>query len=225
MEKKSERFEVRLGYQEKQDFNNACELQGDTPSNAIRRFISGYVKRSDDDVLSTVWRSAARRKLWPISAIIIGTAIGVTGIYWAVSTLSKPNADEVFAYRDTNKDGELDYSEHAIPPGRYGRPNGVLSVLDLDSSGTISRAEFVPEGRMIYMLSDVTKLPSHQRDEAKGTLVEFEIGKDRAVTGSYAGTSFDAKDLDRLVIWQDQGLPIVLEDEASISKRLKNRTH
>jgi len=38
MEKKSERLEVRLGYEEKQDFTEACENQGDTPSGAIRRF-------------------------------------------------------------------------------------------------------------------------------------------------------------------------------------------
>jgi len=43
MEKKSERLEVRLGYEEKQTFTEACENQGDTPSGAVRRFINGYV--------------------------------------------------------------------------------------------------------------------------------------------------------------------------------------
>lgn len=61
-EKKSERLEVRLGYQEKQNFVEACDTQGDTPSGAVRRFIRGYVRRSDDDLLSSAWRGAAKRR-------------------------------------------------------------------------------------------------------------------------------------------------------------------
>ena len=52
-EKKSERLEVRLGYREKGAFVEACEMQGDTPSGAVRRFISGYVRRADGDILAS----------------------------------------------------------------------------------------------------------------------------------------------------------------------------
>ena len=50
-EKKSERLEVRLDYQEKQNFVDACDTQEDTPSGAVRRFIKRYVRRSDKDLL------------------------------------------------------------------------------------------------------------------------------------------------------------------------------
>ena len=84
MEKKSERLEVRLGYQEKQTFTEACENQGDTPSGAVRRFINGYVRRSDEDVLSSAWRGAARRRAWkPVAFLAIFVAIAA--MFWGVS--------------------------------------------------------------------------------------------------------------------------------------------
>ena len=73
-EKKSERLEVRLGFQEKSEFVEACETQGDTPSSALRRFIRGYVRRADADLFASAWRGVGKRK-FILSAGI--TALGL----------------------------------------------------------------------------------------------------------------------------------------------------
>lgn len=100
MEKKSERLEVRLGYQEKQTFTEACENQGDTPSGAVRRFINGYVRRSDADVLSSAWRGAAKRRGWkPVMFVAIFAAV-VGAFMWLVEQKPFVSDDTIFSVRD-----------------------------------------------------------------------------------------------------------------------------
>ena len=55
-EKKSERMEIRLGHLEKQGFIEACHTQGDTPSEALRRFIEGYTRRANSDLRASAFR-------------------------------------------------------------------------------------------------------------------------------------------------------------------------
>lgn len=217
MEKKSERLEVRLGYQEKQDFTEACDLQGDTPSGAIRRFINGYVRRSDGDVLASALRGSAKRKLVPVMAVAGLLAISAAGLYAAFAKFNQPSAGEIFAFRDANNDGQLDANEYTIPPGSNGEPNGVMRVLDIDASGTLSRAEFVREGRMVYMLGeDKTATPTN---EAKypATLVTFKFGKKLVESRSYVGEKITADGLDRLVIWPLEGGPTVMTGQVKIT--------
>jgi len=59
-EKKSERFEVRLSHSKKVAFQEACERQGDTPSDALRRSIEGYLNRSEAEDLGHVMRAITR---------------------------------------------------------------------------------------------------------------------------------------------------------------------
>ncbi len=77
-EKKSERFEVRLSHSKKLAFQNACDRQGDTPSEAIRRFIESYLNRSELDLLNHSIRSLARvlRQNWKpsLAAAVISFA-------------------------------------------------------------------------------------------------------------------------------------------------------
>lgn len=220
MEKKSERLEVRLGYKEKQDFTEACDLQGDTPSGAIRRFMNGYVKRSDQDVLSSAWRQSGRRRILPV---FLGLCmIGALSAIYVLSSFSssEATADEIFEYRDRNGDGELEYSEHGLPPGINGEHNGVLMVLDLDSSGTISRREFIQKGKMVY----ATATPGQTQSDPLMTLVEFEFGKERAESGTYSNARVNAYGIDRLVVWpedqdNDKG-PVVVEGRVEIQSGL-----
>jgi len=211
LEKKSERLEVRLGYQEKQNFTQACDLQGDTPSGAVRRFITGYVKRSDSDVMSSVWRGAAKRKLLPFAALASLLIISMLGLYAGIKTLTQPSSDEIFAYKDTNNDGELDASEHAIPPGPNNTPNSVMRVLDIDTSGTISRGEFVRKGRMAYSIVDSSPHSLSDKDKLVATLVNFEFTKSHSKSNTFIGVPIRADGLDRLVIWPKAGGPIVFD--------------
>ena len=217
MEKKSERLEVRLGFQEKQEFVEACDLQGDNPSGAIRRFINGYVKRSDGDVLSSAWRGSLKRRSWrPLVFLAIFLIIGAT-----IWTVMQPNSmlsdEEIFSFRDRDGDGQLDYSEHGLPSNPDGSPNGVLRVLDLDSSSTLSQEEFISKGRMVYAveLKDDTMIGS-EGETVPMTMVEFEIMPERIKSGTYQGAVINAGELDRLVVWYADGSNSVWEGSVGI---------
>ena len=222
MEKKSERLEVRLGYQEKQDFTEACDLQGDTPSGAIRRFINGYVRRADGDVLASAWRGAAKRKLIPVMAAAVILFIFGFGTHSAFTKFNQPSDEDIFAFRDANNDGELDASEYNIPPDLHGEPNAVMRVLDIDASGTISRAEFVREGRMVYVISQDEPAKLSDKNNPKANLVEFKFTKNLSESNDYVGATINAKGLDRLVIWPRDGRPTVLEGEVKIATGIEN---
>ncbi len=221
MEKKSERLEVRLGYREKQDFTQACDLQGDTPSGAIRRFMNGYVKRSDRDVLASVWRQSGRRRVLPVLLIAgIFSAI-LTAYFLSSASPTKATANEIFVFRDSNGDGELQLHEHGLSPRLNGEPNGVLMVLDLDSSGTISRAEFVDKGKMVFAKAD----PGQINSDPRMTLVEFEFWKKKTDSGTYSDAKVNAYGIDRLVVWPEEGGegPIVVEGRVEIQSGLDGK--
>ena len=78
-EKKSERFEVRLSHTKKLAFQEACERQGDTPSEAVRRSIESYLGRSEMDALRHSFRALRRVILqnWrpTLAAFLIGFPI------------------------------------------------------------------------------------------------------------------------------------------------------
>ena len=218
MEKKSERLEVRLGYEEKQTFTEACENQGDTPSGAVRRFISGYVRRSDEDVLSSAWRGAAKRRAWkPVVFLAIFAVIAA--VFWGFSNRFPTMTDDaIFSARDINGNGELEYAEHGLPPGLDGSPNGVLRVLDLDGSDTISQKEFKAKGRMVYAVeSNDDTLIGSEGETVAMTMVEFDIMPERIKSGTYRGAVINAGELDRLVVWYSDGSNSVWEGSVEIN--------
>ena len=128
-EKKSERLEVRLDYQEKQNFVDACDTQEDTPSGAVRRFIKRYVRRSDKDLLHSAWRGAAKRR--SLRPAIFGLIfIAIAGLFWGLSQRFPLLSDDaIFSARDINGDGQLEYAEHGIPPDLNNAPNGFYACL------------------------------------------------------------------------------------------------
>lgn len=215
--KKSERLEVRLGYEEKQTFTEACENQGDTPSGAVRRFINGYVRRSDEDVLSSAWRGAVKRRgLKPIAFLAVFGVIAA--VFWGLSNhFPTMRDDRIFSVRDINGNGELEYAEHGLGPALDGSPNGVPRVLDLDGAGTISRKEFIAKGRMVYAVeSKDNTLIGSEGETVAMTMVEFEIMPERIKSGTYQGAVINAGDIDRLVVWYADGTNSVFEGNVHI---------
>lgn len=213
MEKKSERLEVRLGYEEKQTFAEACENQGDTPSSAIRRFISGYVRRSDEDVLSTAWRGAAKRRAWrPIAFIAVFAAIAAAFIYTAKV---KPftSDDTIFSTRDKDGDGEL--RGHELAHNEV--TQGFLRIMDLDNSGGISRQEFQSKGEMAYVLSGLKDSSESHKPikDTYATLIKFHIQTERVQSGTYQMGGL-IKGLDRAVFWHEGGGLSVLEGPVQV---------
>ena len=215
-EKKSERLEVRLGYQEKLDFVEACDTQGDTPSSALRRFIRGYVRRADGDVLSSALRGWAKRRGWGLAALAGAIAVILVGALWGLNRPSvRLSHSEIFAVRDLNGDGELGSQEHGLPETPKGEPNGVMRVLDLDWSGTISQAEFVGTGRMVFAMqtSEEGVLPL---SEPAMTLVQFTFEETETRSGTFEVSAINAGEMDRFVIWYADDSNAVFEDDVEI---------
>jgi len=216
-EKKSERLEVRLGYQEKSNFVDACDTQGDTPSSALRRFIRGYVRRADADVLSTAWRGVTRRRGLGLAACAGLIVVILSG---ALVAFNRPPAkltdSEIFAARDLNGNGELEENEHGLPGTDEGEGNGVMRVLDLDWSGTISRAEFVATGRMLFALHILEEgvLPA---SNPAMTLVQFTFAKNETRSGIFEVSGINAGEMDRFVIWYADNTNTVFEGGVAIN--------
>lgn len=176
-EKKSERIEIRVGFDEKTSFVDACDSQGDTPSGALRRFIKGYVRRAKGDILGEANRRLLRR--YGVVAGVGFASLFILGL--GISAMHESeNARIVEAMADY---GPLQSPEATSPvttdrsdPGpelqandfvRWDSDgNGILivgeilpndnhlhRVLDLDGNG-ISIDEFWAKGRMIYAVAD-----------------------------------------------------------------------
>ncbi|MEL6687779.1 MAG: hypothetical protein AAFP97_09160 [Pseudomonadota bacterium] len=216
-EKKSERLEVRLGYSEKEAFVEACDTQGDTPSGAVRRFIAGYTRRSDSDLMEEANRRILRRYALAAGLATVSVIAIIAFVMSPAYLRTIPSDETLFALRDLNQDGELSVDEYGLPPERDGSPNGVLRVLDLDGSGTLSSEEFVAKGRRVYRLHDGEGvLPSADEGVAALSFVEFEFGEDRVESGTFHNATINAGELDRLVIWYPDGTNAVFEDDIRI---------
>ena len=144
-EKKTERLDIRLSHRKKQDFTQACEAQGDTPSNAVRRFVTTYIRRANRDEAAAVIRFSPWKKRLALAAtfIIVGM-IGTT--IWGISSSQKSTAltAELFDIYDGNKNGLIELGE--ISPDDF----HLHRVLNIDGQDGISRAEFVTHGTMVW---------------------------------------------------------------------------
>jgi len=216
MEKKSERLEVRLGYEEKQTFTQACENQGDTPSGAIRRFIKGYVRRADADLFASAWRGLRRRKLVLgglaalTSAAVIAFGFGLYSFQASKNYADSPIHYDVFANFDANNDGILQVGDIA-PTDHH-----IHKVLDIDGNPGISISEFWANGRMLYgetasenIIFDNAKNGTvHVREFEKRFVVAFDFRKKSPQIAVYKyATDKSTDNYDRTVVWTGNPRP------------------
>jgi len=162
-EKKSERLELRLPHSKKQAFIQACDEQGDTASNALRRFINSYIRRANADVTAAGLRAMARygQHHWHVvSACMVIGLILVLGfikqhpvppviegpITNAKTGSFPPIKYNLFAAYDKNENGVLDRGE--IMDNDY----HVHRVLNLDGEAGIAPAKFYATGRMQWSI-------------------------------------------------------------------------
>ena len=216
-ENKSERLEVRLGYQEKSEFVDACETQGDTPSSALRRFIRGYVRRADADLFASAWRGSLQKRGPTIAFRAVGVLAAAAAVWGGIQfTANRSLSDNaIFSARDLNKDGVLQAAEQGLRSGATDGPNGVLKVLDLDASGTISRKEFVARGRMVFAVApDDGVFPSGV--SPRMTFVDFEFRKDGTRSDTFRNSIINAGELDRLVLWYADGTSATFDEDVEI---------
>ncbi|MEM9054100.1 MAG: hypothetical protein AAGB16_02135 [Pseudomonadota bacterium] len=157
MEKKSERFEIRLSHTDKQAFQSACDETGETPSDVIRRFIRRYIRRADADRLREGWsalRAMALRNRVKLSgcaaalvAVMVISLFANGGAHtFEQRSIAKPLSETAtFTRFDTDNDGK-------IKPGDFGYEDELLfKVMDINASGAIDESEFRSRGTMAYI--------------------------------------------------------------------------
>ncbi len=151
-EKKSERLEIRLPYSKKEAFLDACEQQSDTPSNAVRRFINSYIRRSNaDDLkfsLGVLWRNWFR----PVPVAV--TAAVVLGGLWAADVFAPPEVpakERYFAQLDQDNSGDIVQSELELDSREY---KIIMTLFDKDKSDSLSLEEYKTRGDIGIMVQD-----------------------------------------------------------------------
>ena len=218
-EKKSERFEVRLPYSKKQAFLQACEDQGDTPSSAVRRFIDGYLRRADMDVLKAAGRAIrnmALRNWLPIgvlSAVCIGAAfLGRVMMIENTKTKIAHKKVTLFSSYDANHNGVLDIGEISKTDAALHR------VLNIDGEAGISLKEFRIKGKMRWGFVKVNSNGDTGVTFQSDRLVLFDLSKQKTAqlnSWKYQKTDTVSSDsFDRYVMWKpEKSKPqIIMED-------------
>ena len=167
-EKKSERLEVRLGFQEKTDFVEACESQGDTPSSALRRFIRGYVRRADADLLASAWRGVSRGRK---TGLLLG-GVGLIGLLIAGATVMRSpgyientDMEALTAQLGQKADGPYEKIDPKDFPKRVAdKPSPIpmpeiestrFAELDKNSDGFLQRGEMLANDHHIHRVLDI----------------------------------------------------------------------
>lgn len=144
-EKKSESLDIRQPFQQKQDFMAATRHNGETASQALRRFISTYIEDArlaeQSHPVQEISMTLAKHKLKTF-ATAAGAAIGV----FSVAALPSAADSTAFEALDKNKDGVL--TEGEIVPGYDA---DIIQKLDTDGSGGVSQAELEAAGNKIVI--------------------------------------------------------------------------
>ena len=144
-EKKTERLDIRLSHNKKQAFAQACENQGDTPSSAVRRFITTYIRRERRDAMAATIRFSNWKRNLGLGALALAATASGFVIWTGVTAQNqKTLTAKNFEIYDTNKNGVLDIEEIASNDSHLHR------VLNIDGVDGISPKEFALNGKMIW---------------------------------------------------------------------------
>lgn len=141
--KKTERLDVRISHEKKQAFNEACDIQSDTPSSAVRRFVNSYIRRAKRDNSRAWVRNTLPHRWQKIAAVSSLCFIAIIALKPFFS-----KTDELFAFYDYNNNGVIELGEIA--------PNDLHlhRVLNIDGRAGISRDEFIPKAIMVWKFTD-----------------------------------------------------------------------
>lgn len=142
-EKKTERLDVRLSHDKKKAFSEACENQGDTPSNAVRRFINSYIRRSGrDDIVASIRGITRGKGLFLIGGLTVLLAAFIFIPRLLNAEPSYMSKAELFTHYDYDESGLLELGE--ISPN----DDHLHRVLNIDGEAGISPNEFYAHGTM-----------------------------------------------------------------------------
>jgi hypothetical protein len=178
-EKKSESLDIRLPFQQKQDFMAATRQNGETASQALRRFISNYIEDArlaeQSHPVQEISMTLAKHKLKTF-ATAAGAAIGV----FSVAALPSAADSTAFEALDKNKDGVL--TEGEIVPGYDA---DIIEKLDTDGSGGVSQAELEAAGNKIVIQDTELNTDEDGTPVTRKTMkiVEFSESEDGEIRG------------------------------------------
>ncbi len=143
--KKSETLDIRLPYEQKRDFMQATQKQGETASKALRRFIADYIEEARlaeiPNPVQEITMTLARHRLKTL-ATAASAALGV----FAFTALPSAADASPFDRLDKNKDGVLSTGEFLIDDDA-----DIIEHLDSDGSGDVSREELEAAGNRIVI--------------------------------------------------------------------------
>lgn len=144
-EKKSESLDIRLPFEQKREFMDATRKQGETASEALRRFIAAYTEEArlteKSNPVQEIRMTLARHRLKTLASAT-GAAIGI----FAISALPSAADQTAFERLDKNQDGFI--TEGEILPGEDA---DIIAKLDTDGSGGVSQAELEAAGNKIVI--------------------------------------------------------------------------
>lgn len=145
-EKKSESLDIRLPYQQKQDFMAAAKHRGETASQALRRYIATYIEEArleqQPNKVQEITMTLARHRFKSV-ATAAGAALGV----FSVAALPSAADSTAFDHLDKNSDGVI--TEGEIAPGHDA---DIIAKLDTDGSGGVSRDELEAAGNRVEVI-------------------------------------------------------------------------
>jgi len=198
-------LEVRLGYQEKSEFVEACDTQGDTPSSALRRFIRGYVRRADADLFASAWRGLGRRWKMAFGLSSVGLiALAITGVtvMRAPSYIEPTDMDALNQALATKVEGPSEVVDPQTLPSRLETrpsPIGIPNIdrktfdrFDRDKSGVLEKGEILPSDHHLHRALDIDGSAGISPKEfyTKGNM-QYRIAKDWQLKKS--GDSYQMK--------------------------------
>lgn len=188
--KKSETIEFRLSFEEKTAFLTQAAKAGQSASDVLRQFVSGYGAAETTVVIPAKNKKITKNR-YAISAIL--AAIGLVGVpVLANQTL--------FAAYDVDGNGRVTAGEISAEGDA-----GIIAALDTDKNGWVSLLELKPEGRgeIFHEIADdfYDGVPKRWLEFS---FVTFELKPDRSVvqdikTGR-AAVPMDATDAQVLAI-------------------------
>lgn len=155
-EKKSETLEVRLPHTQKKAFMAACRQEGTTASDAVRSFVTEYVAEHERTFKTTPLRGPLKEMSMTIKSHpkkAASAAFGLVGAALMFGATPSMADDDVFAALDKNGDKALTLDE--LPEG--GDKSGasaLLSAMDANQDGKISKKEFSPKAKVISVLNE-----------------------------------------------------------------------
>ncbi|MHA7898761.1 MAG: EF-hand domain-containing protein [Henriciella sp.] len=157
----------------------ATKQQGETASQALRRFISDYIEEArlaeQPHPVQEISMTIARHRLKTL-ATAAGAALGV----FSITALPSAADSSAFDALDKNKDGVL--TEGEIAPGYDA---DIISTLDTDGSGGVSREELEAAGDHIVIRDDETTSDEDGKTVTRKTVkvLEFSDSADGVIQG------------------------------------------